>query len=174
MKLLQELLTINAQIAVRDRFNATLLEAVNKNLLAAVAAFKAAKPEKGDELRGVDTDVLAKLITGIKVITKPEYRSALTKDDVGINPNNVRDLLAMLDEVPNAPKDKLSGTTAKFFTAVCSLSKSLLEKSKTLVKNCSSTDPEERTEALKELTQFASKVDQLVTRMRATTSGKPA
>lgn len=164
--LIQELLIIGAETSVRKKFNDLLLEDANKFILSAVAALKAQKPEQGDELRGVDIETLAKLITGIKIITKAEYRSAMTKDDVGINPNNAKELLDMLDTVPNAPKDKLQGGAAKFFTAVSSLSKSMLEKTKELIKQAISTEKAERDAALKELTIFASKVDQMVAKLR--------
>lgn len=166
MQLIQELLTADAVASVRTKFNNILLEDVNKHILSAVAALKADAPEKGDTLRGVNLDTLALLITGLKIITKSEYRSALTSDDVGINPNNAKELLGLLDTVPNGPKEKLSGNAAKFFTAVSSLSKSLLEKTKELVKQAISTNQTERDAALKELTIFASKVDQMVAKLR--------
>lgn len=156
--LIQELLIIGSSLELRNKFNDVLLEDVNKNLLSAVAAIKAKRPEN------VNAEVLAKIITGLKIITNAQYRSALTKGDVGINPSNVKELLAMLDTVPNAPKADLTGSSEKFFTAVCSLSKSLLASTEDMIKKA--TD-EQDASAINELSVFAGKVDTMVTKLRA-------
>lgn len=170
--LIQELLTITAHKSVSDKFNEVLLEDINRHLLTAVAMLKHRKPGEEKSTKGLDFDTLAMLITGLKIISKEDYRSAMTKDDVGINPNNFKELLDLLNQVPNAPGEILPKQALTFFTAVCHHSTSALNHTKSLLKRTISDNPAEVKTALAELTAFSTKVDLLVNKLHTATKSK--
>jgi len=157
---IRELVPSSARFEVRKALEEKLSEAINKHLNNAVIALKS-RDETDATDKGVDLDQLASLIAGLKVLSKDTYRSAMTKDDIGINPNNAKELFGLLDKVPDKAQAKLSGPSAEVFTALAALAPSLLKKERDELAGLLDKDANKRRAAVNQLHAFATKVDQM-------------
>lgn len=131
-----------------------LLEDAGGVLMAAVRLAKTDinKTEK------LDLEQLADIITAIKLLTNADYRSVMTKQDVGINPNNTQQLLKMLDTIPSDPAKQLPSSTRDFVRSVALMSKPLRTKELDALKALVSPDKSKRQAAQVELGKLASMV----------------
>lgn len=140
-----------------------LLEDAGGTLMAAV---RLAKSDL-DKAEKLDLEQLADIITAIKLLTNADYRQAMTKQDVGIDPNNARDLLKMLDTIPSDPAKQLPSSTRSFVRTVALMSKSLRTKELEALKALVSTDASKRQAAQAELGKLASMVATALEKLKA-------
>lgn len=140
-----------------------LLEDAGGTLMAAV---RLAKSDL-DKAEKLDLEQLADIITAIKLLTNADYRQAMTKQDVGIDPNNARDLLKMLDTIPSDPAKQLPSSTRSFVRTVALMSKSLRAKELEALKALVSTDASKRQAAQAELGKLASMVATALEKLKA-------
>jgi len=157
---IRELVISSARFELRKLVQEKLAEAINKHFTSTVAALKARDDEDTSD-RGINLDQLATIIAGLKVIGKSEYRDVMTKDDIGINPNNARELFSLLDKVPDKPQAELAGTQAEVFSSLAALAPSLLKKERAELALLTDKDANKRRTAVNQLSAFASKVDSM-------------
>jgi hypothetical protein len=154
---------LNASTAayeLRAAARAKLSEAVNKHLTMIVDQLRAREGDDVD-MKGIDVAQLAELITGLKVIGKRDFRAAITKDDIGVDPSNARDLFVLLDRVPDKPNAKLDDEASAVFKSLAALAPSMLKSEQSALSKLTSKDAAERLEAVNRLESLASKVDQM-------------
>lgn len=120
-----------------------------------------------EKLEKLDLEQLADIITAIKLLTDSTYRSAMTRGDVGIDPNNAEQLLKMLDTIPSDPTKKLPTTTRDFVRSVALLSKSLRAKELASLKELASPDRSKREQAHASLGKLASMIAASLEKLRA-------
>ena len=107
---------------LRDLTNSTMLfelrravadvlsESIVEYLSMITAMLKNGKPEElfAKDNPKVDIEQLAAMITGLKVLSNPDYRKAITDEDIGFNPSSAKDFFHLLDSIPkdgkNVPK----------------------------------------------------------------------
>jgi hypothetical protein len=157
---IRELVISSAEFEVRKAVREKLAESINKHLTSAVALFKARDDEDASD-KGVNLDQLAQLIAGLKVLSKREHRDVITKDDVGVDPNNAKDLFALLDKIPDKPTAEVAKPQAEVFTALAALAPSLLKKEREELELLVDKDSAKRHAAISKLSSFATKVDQM-------------
>lgn len=146
--------------AARLELRATLVESINRRLSAAVAALKSREPtDMGD--RGIDLDQLAVVITGLKVLANTEYRDVITKDDVGINPRDSKELFKLLDKVPDKASIELDPKELGVFKSLAALAPKLLADQRAEMAKLVSKDEGERKSAVSRLASLALKVETL-------------
>lgn len=162
---IRDLVAESAAYEVRKLVEQKLLESVSKHLSSIAAALKARKDDNAD-MMGVDPEQLANIITGLKVIGKKEYRDVITKDDIGINPTNAKELFSLLDKVPDKAQAKLDKSSADIFRALSSLAQSLSKKDQEDIEMLGSDDEAKRRSAVNKLSSFASKVDQMYNQVK--------
>lgn len=140
-----------------------LLEDAGGALMAAARLAKL-DIEKTEKL---DLEQLADIITAIKLLTNADYRTAMTKQDVGIDPNNAHELLKMLDTIPSDPVKPLPTSTRTFVRTVALMSKSLRAKELEALKALISSDRLVRQAAQVELGKLASLVTAALEKLKA-------
>jgi hypothetical protein len=140
-----------------------LLEDAGGTLMAAVRLAKS-DLEKAEKL---DLEQLADIVTALKLLTNSDYRVAMTKQDVGIDPNNAAQLLKMLDTIPSDPAKQLPTATRDFVRSVALMSKSLRAKELDALKALISSDSSKRTAAQAELGKLASMVAAALEKLKA-------
>lgn len=133
-----------------------LLEDASTMLKAAI------KQAEGDKFQRIDLEQLADIITTLKLLTNADYRAAMTRDDVGIDPNNANELFDMLDRIPNDPSRDLTKTTRDFVRSVALMSKSMRSKELDELKKIAKGDAVAR----KDLAAFSTKITQALDRLR--------
>jgi hypothetical protein len=85
-----------------------------------------AKLRRAEELSHDEVQRVSSLIAGIKVLSVPQYRQAMTRSDIGINPNSARELHDLLVKIP---KDgKLDRLTDEVFQALSKIAPSIFKK----------------------------------------------
>lgn len=133
---------------------------------ALMAAARLAKTdiEKTEKL---DLEQLADVITAIKLLTNADYRDAMTKQEVGIDPNNAQQLLKMLDTIPSDPAKPLPNAAKEFVKAVALMSKSTRAKELEALKLLVSKDTTKRKNAQAELGKLASMVATALEKLKA-------
>lgn len=115
----------------------------------------------------LDLETIADIVTAIKLLTNADYRSVMTKHDVGIDPNNADQLLKMLDSIPSDPTKELPNNTRKFVRAVALMSKSQRSQEMENLKALLSSDKHVRAKAQDELTALSSKIIKAIERLKA-------
>lgn len=163
---IRELIAESAMFELRRTVGAKLSEAINKHLLTAAVAL-GNRSDSDKSTKGIDIDQLASIIAAMKIIAKAEYREVMTKDDIGINPRNAKELFGVLDKIPDAPAAELTGLSKEVINALVHLAPTLKKAEAEKLAGLTSSDPAERAEAVVYLKQFATKVDQSFTKVRA-------
>jgi hypothetical protein len=113
---------------------------------------------------GVDVSNLAMMITFLKILGNKDHKAAITKDDVGIDPNNIKEVYDLLDKVKGSgPQD---GQVEKVVHAVVTLAPSELHKTQELVGKLKSEDPTERKTGVDYLSKFFGNLQQAMAKMK--------
>lgn len=120
-----------------------------------------------EKLEKLDLEQLADIITAIKLLTDSNYRSAMTRSDVGIDPNNAEQLLKMLDTIPSDPAKQLPTAARDFVKSVALMSKSLRAKELASLKELTSSDRAKREQAHTSLGKLASLIASSLEKLRA-------
>jgi hypothetical protein len=130
------------------------------------AAVRTAKVDR-EKLEKLDLDELADIITAIKLLTNSDYRQVMTKQDVGIDPNNADQLLKMLDSIPSDPTKALPSSTRNFVRSVALMSKSQRAKELEGLKKLLTGSQTERQQGIVELQKLANQIVQAIERLKA-------
>lgn len=143
-----------------------LVENVNDYLSTTLAKLSNKKPE--DTARGaknyIDLGHLAFIITGLKILANPDYRTGLTKSEVGINPNDAKELFDILNRVDRNGKDPAD--VINVFIALCKLAPAGLKRQRAELEIFQTGDESERRHAAQELQKFLLKVSQMFNKVR--------
>lgn len=136
---------------------------------AGVALVKAAKAAETDreQLEKLDIEELADLITTVKLLTNPDFRQAMTKKDVGIDPTSAEDLFKMLDMIPSDMSKDMPKAARDFIRAVATTSKSTRSKELASLKLLVGPSSSQRDAALAELKKVAQNVVKALEALKA-------
>lgn len=117
----------------------------------------------------VDLEELINFVTGLKIIANPTYRQAMTDKDIGINPNNYKQLFTLLDSIPKDGKTDLPKATVETFNALVSLSSSLKKETSEKLMALRDGDEAGQQKALSMLKTLQSKTAQLMSKLKSET-----
>jgi len=165
MKLKEFLLESTIQSAtthIRDN----LFESIVDYLSLVIAQINNKKP---DELfkpgpNALDLDHLATILTGLKIVADPDYRAGITKRDVGMNPNDAKELFNVLNQVDKQGKDPEA--IKNVFVALCKLAPQALKLQRSELDILSAGDEAERKHEAQSLQQVLTKATQLFNKVR--------
>lgn len=141
---------------VRAQIGEALNESISEYLSSVIADLKNSKK--------VDLDQLACIISGLKIIGKEEYRDTLTADDIGINPNNFKDLYDVLSTVPKA--GKLPRVPDEFFNSLRAISPSSYKKTRSELEVFEKGTGPQKKQVIGKLSEFASNVNHLYFKLK--------
>jgi hypothetical protein len=135
---------------------------------AGVALMNAARTAKADrdKLEKFDFEQLADVITAIKLLTNSDNRQAMTRGDIGIDPNNSEELLKMLDTIPSDPSRALPGATKEIIKAIALMSKSTRAKELEALKKLVGPKSPEREKAVEALQMLANQVIKAIDKLK--------
>lgn len=129
-------------------------------------AAKTAKTDR-EKTEKFDFDELADVVTAIKLLTNADYRQAMTKQDIGIDPNNADQLLKMLDSIPSDPTRALPKQTRDFVRSVALMSKSQRAKELEALKALVGPDQGARRKAQEDLAKLSDQIVKAIERLKA-------
>jgi|ERR1035437_478613 hypothetical protein len=168
--LLKEFVVQSAIFEARNYIRDNLIENVNDYLSLTLAKLNNKKPE--DTAKGkpdyIDLGHLAVIVTGLKILANPDYRTGLTKQDVGINPNDAKELFAVLNKVDKDGKDPED--VLNVFIALCKLAPAAAKKQRAELEIFQTGDDAERKHAAQELQRLIIKVGQMFNKLRASST----
>lgn len=145
---------LSPEVAIWDarlQIGRLLSESISDYLAHTIAALK--------NEQKVDLDQLAEFISGLKMLGDDERRSALSKEDLGINPNNFKELFNVLSSVSKTGKD-LPKMTDEVFDALRSMSPSGVKNAREELSVLENGTRAQKQEAIKKLQDFTSKFNQ--------------
>jgi len=164
---LKEFLVESALIEVRAHIRDNLFENINDYLSLTLAKLNNKKPQdlfKAGSPDEINLDHLAMIIAGLKVVANPDFRAGLTKQDIGINPNDAKDLFNLLNQVDKQGKDQ--GAVINVFKAVCKLAPQGLKNERAKLDIFKTGDDAERKHEAQELQKLVVKVGQMFNKIR--------
>jgi len=163
---LKEFLVESALVEAKAYIRDNLFENVNDYLSLTLTKINNKKPQDlfkaGPDM--LDLDHLAMIITGLKIVSNPDYRAGLTKQDVGINPNDAKELFNLLNQVDKQGKDQSS--VMNVFKALCKLAPQGLKNERTKLDIFKTGDDAERKHEAQELQKLVVKVGQMFNKIR--------
>lgn len=166
---LRELNTETTLFELRCEIKNKLSEAINKHLQTAAAQLSN-RGATDKSLKGIDIDQLASIIAGMKVLSKNEYRDAMTKDDIGINLRNSKEFFSMLDQIPDAPASELTGLSKEVINSLTHVAPSIKRAELVQLNKLISNDPAERKGAEAYLKAIALKIDGMYAKIKTLAS----
>jgi len=171
---LRDLVVESMIFDLRVQVGAVLGESVADYLSTAVAVLRAKKPEEifGDSPK-IDLEQMAKIITGLKVLSNKEYRDSITKDDVGLNVQSAKEVFDMLNNVPKDGKN-VPKTTDDIFTALKGLVPSLYKKELEKLEQLKDGDESDRKKEIDDLAALTTKVGQMFQSIKSKSQGQQA
>lgn len=140
-------------------FKIPLIEAVNSYLAKTVAELDARKDD--DSSTEIDFELLANMLTALKIVGNKDLRQSITKADVGYDPSSLADMFDVLSKVPDSPKITMPKDVDTFFKKVAGFATRAKKEELLAVQDLASADAKARTAALQKLKAFSTKIDQL-------------
>lgn len=170
---LNEFILESALVEMRSFVANNLFEDVNQYLSMALAKIKNKKPEeafKEGDPNAVDLDHLTSIVIGLKILSNADHRDSMTKDDIGISPNDPKQFFKLLADVAKDGKD--TNDVKAVFAKIAKLAPTAIKKQRTEFEELRSGEEAERKQVQQKLEQFILKVSQLYGKLRqaATTS----
>lgn len=164
---LREFIIESAIVSVKAHIRDNLFENVADYLGLVIAQVNNKKPEdlfKANDPKALDLDHLAMILTGLKIIADPDFRAGITKRDVGINPNDAKELFNLLNQVDKQGKD--SEAVKNVFKALCKLALPALKKQREELNILKMGDDAERKHMATDLQKLLTKTSQLFNKVR--------
>jgi hypothetical protein len=149
-----------------------LNESVVDYLQLVYAKLKNKKPEelfKQGSRDALDLDHLAMIITGLKIIAEPDYRASITKQDVGVNINDAKELFNLLNQVNKLGDDPAS--IVNVFKALTKLAMPSLKRQRQELEILKVGDDAERDHMAQNIQKLTLKTTQLFNKVRAASTG---
>ena len=165
--LLKEFVISSAIYETKNLIRDSLYESINDYLSMTSAQLKTKKPQdvfKEGDPKAVDLDHLALIVTGLKIISNPDYRAGITKRDVGVNVNDAKELFNLLNQVDKFGKDQPA--IANVFKALCNLAKPALKKQREELEILKVGDDAQRKHTIQELDKLISKASQMFNKIK--------
>jgi len=154
---LRQLTTEIALFELREQIGNLLAESISDYLALTIALLKNDKP--------VNLDQLAEFISGLKIIGNSENRESMTKADIGINPNDFKELFNTLNSITKDGKN-MPKMTADVFVALKSITPSLFKKARAELDVLETGTKAEKEQAIKKIQIFSTKVNQLFYKLK--------
>jgi len=157
---------------LRRSVDEVLSESIIEYLSMINAQLKSKKREElfsGDKPL-INLDQLASIVAGVKVLGNKTYRQAMTKDDIGINPNSSHQLLDLLDSIPKDGKG-VPKLTDQVFYALKHVAPGVFKTEAEKLKLLSTKDDGARNRAISDFSAFVTKVSQLFNKVKTISSG---
>lgn len=172
---LQEIIYESTSTALRKEVVEVLSESIIEYFGTTLAKLKGAHPEEvfsDQNPKRVSLEDVAKMITALKVISKKEYRGAMTKDDIGINPNSARDVFSLLDAVKKDGQNDRN--TKEVMDTLAHLAPSMYRRELEALKDLKLDDDAKRKQAVQKLEAFMLKASQFFQKLKtnANSNGK--
>ena len=158
--------------ALRREVVDVLSESIIDYFGTTLAKLKGAHPEEvfsEQNPKRVSLEDVAKMITALKVISKKEYRGAMTKDDIGINPNSARELFGLLDSVKKDGQNERN--TKEVLDTLTRLAPSLYRAELDGLKDLKLDDDAKRKQAIQKLESFMLKASQFFQKLKTNANG---
>ena len=169
---LKEFIIESALIETRTYIALELFENVNDYLALVLGKLKNKKTAelfKTGDPNAIDLDHLAMIIAGLKIIANPDYRAGLTKADIGMEPNDAKQLFNLLNQVDKQGKDPME--VANVFKAICKLAPNAVKKQRATLDLLKTGDDAERQHEVQELSKFQIKVGQVFGKIKTAAVG---
>ena len=143
-------------------------EDVNQYLTLALAKIKNKSPDeafKDGDSTAVNLDHLTSIVIGLKILANNDYRSVMTRNDIGIQASNPKELFKLFTDVS---KDGNSDPSyvVKAFDSICKLAPTAVKKQRSEFEKLRSGSDAERRQVAQELEQFTHKVSQSYGKLR--------
>lgn len=156
---------------LRAKIPTLLAESLSEYLAVTLSKLKNKKSDelfKDEKNPLVDLDRLATYITGLKILGNSQYRSAITKDDIGINPGDVTELFKLLDTIPKE-ESKIVKEVDDVFDALKSLSPAMFKKERERLDSLKDDESPEKEDVIKKLSAFSLKINQIFSKSKQAT-----
>ena len=170
---LQEFVVESALSEIRKQITSDLFEDVNQYLSLTLAKLKNKKPEelfKTGDPHAIDLDHLAQVVIALKVLGNSDHRSALSKNDVGFQASDNKELFKFLTDVSKDGKDPTY--VKKAFAVIAKLTPTAIKKQIEEFQKLRDGEDAERQQVIKNLEQFMHKVSQYYGKLRGTSQAK--
>jgi hypothetical protein len=118
--------------------------------------------------KGVDVTQLATMMTFLSILGNTSHRAAMTKDDIGIDPSNVKDLYDLLNKVKGTGAQE--GDVENVVKNVVGLAPSQLHKTEEDLQQLTSDDPTARKAVVDRITAFYTKLQAAMAKMKTIAS----
>jgi deoxyribodipyrimidine photolyase len=163
---LREIVLESALSEIRRVVEVHLLEDVNQYLALTLAQIKNKKKE---DLKTIDLDHLTAVIVGLKVLSNSELRQSLSKNDIGIQPNDPKEIFKLFTDVSKDSKDP--AYVKKVFDVIAKLTPTAMKKQRSELDKLSSDSDSEKQNVVRDIEQFMHKVSQAYGKLRQSTAG---
>ena len=165
MKLLELSLdraVINAQRFIAEQLNESIVDYLG----VIIAKLKNKKPDVlfNKTAPEIDLEHLSQLVGSIKILFNPNYRQALTRNEIDVNPNNPAELFGLLNSIDKMGHDP--DPVKKTFEKLSKIARDSVAKTLAGFEDLKSTDDKARLAAIAELEKFNSKVGQLFNKIK--------
>lgn len=164
---LREFIIESAIVSAKAHIRDHLYENITDYLGLVIAQINNKKHEdlfKANDPKAIDLDHLAMIITGMKIIADPDFRAGITKRDVGINPNDAKELFNLLNQVDKQGKD--SEAVKNVFKALTNLAAPALKNQREELNILKTGDDAERKHMAADLQKIMTKTSQLFNKVR--------
>ena len=164
---LQEFLIEAALVQTRNYVISNLFENVNEYLSLTMAKFKNKTAEQTSKVGSpeyIDLDHLAIIITGLKILSNTDYRAGIDKRDIGINPNDAKDLFGLFDKIDKNGNDPTE--VVNVFKALIKIAPAGYDAQRKELDVFKSGDDSQRNKAIQELQKLLLKVTQIFNKVR--------
>lgn len=128
------------------------------------------KVKHGDDPSDKELEQISALVAGMKVLSIPQYRQAITKDDIGVNPNSAKELFDLLNGIPR--DGKLNTLTVKVFDSLKTIAPSIFKKELEEITAMRGATKQERDAIIAKLNVFATKVGQSFNKAKTAASSE--
>lgn len=163
--LIKDLVVESMIFELRIQVKEVLTEAINDYLSMQISKLK-----RGDDLSDEELSNLAAIIATMKVLSVPQYRQAITKNDIGMDPNSAKDLF---DFLKNIPRDgKFSTLTTKVFTSLKAIAPSIFKQELEDISAMRGATKQDRDQIINKVSSIATKIDQTFNKIKVSVNSK--
>ena len=104
-------------------------------------------------------------MVGLKILANSDHRAAFTRDDIGIQPNNPKELFKLFNDIAKDGNDP--SYVKKAFKTIGTLAPTALKKQRSEFEKLKVGSDAERRAGIQELEQFSNKVTQAFGKLRS-------
>lgn len=168
-------LVIETQIfELRVQIGEVLVESISDYLQTTLAQLRNGK-ERFVDSEGKPTEEatrLASILSGMKVLSIPNYRNAMTREDIGINPNSAKELSDLLAKIPR--DGKLDKLTANVFSAIEKIAPSVYKKKLEEIISIHDADKASREKVINDIEAMSTNINKAYQKIKTVSQAQPA